>query len=597
MRTLRPDNDEGASLILITMAMVLLVGIAALAVDLGVVRADLRSSQLVADAAVTAGVVQINPITASDAEDACEAAWAYALQNLEDEGAPTSIPTCTTFANACDPAIARDEVGVASPYTITITHPVPDTDTLMAGQALNVNIDGGACQRLGMTIERQRDFSFAPVIGVDSATPTVSAVARIAIRPGEDELVPLLLLEPIACDALVASGQGAVTVTYFNDVPGIIVVDSDGSKTNNPNRCGNNRYTINANDNQLNWIRALPVPDPVDPNAIEVPSAILSYALSGAPGAVAAHSYDPADISGAINPVAGEPAISWFRLYPTPIGATRRITRAPIDWRYNCKAIYPVYPLDLANPAVGYPIDPCPDAATTPSHIEQLQAQYGQPVGTPPIGIGQRWTNSYPCTVDPITWPTLTINETGDWWIDCPGGLIINNTVVTIDGGDLVLDGDVDLRSSGELHLNPSAASDQIVYVRDGDLLKGSQTKLRMDQIFVYLHTGVVNIGGGAGADALRWVAPVAGDFEDLALWAEAPLTFNIGGQSGNTLTGTFFTPFGNPFSLTGQGGQFQTDAQFLTRRLEVKGQGVVKMVPNPDRSTPIPIRGVRLIR
>lgn len=597
MRRLRYDSEDGASLILVTMAMLLVVGIAAVAVDLGVVRTDLRSSQLVADSAVTAGVVQINPITASDAEEACETAWAYALQNLEDEGIPTQIPTCATFANACNPVTARNEVGIASPYTITITHPVPDTDALMAGQALNINIDGGACQRLGITIERQRDFRFAPVIGVDSATPTVSAVARIAVRPGEGELVPLLLLEPIGCNALVASGQGAVTVTYFNDVPGIIVVDSDGSKLNNPNRCGNNRYTIDANDNQLNWIRALPVPDPGNPNNIEVPSAILSYALSGAPGAIAAHAYDPADVTGAINPIPSEPAVTWFRLYPQPIGASRRITRAPIDWRYNCKAVYPIYPLDLSNPAVGYPIDPCPDAATTPSHIEQLQGIYGQPVGTPPVGIGQRWTTSYPCTVDPITWPSLTINETGNWWIDCPGGLIINNTVVTIDGGDLVLDGDIDLRSFGELHLNPSKASDHVVYVRDGDLLKGSQTTLRMDQVFVYLHTGVVNLGGGAGADTLRWEAPIAGDFEDLALWAEAALVFNIGGQSGNTLTGTFFTPFGNPFTLTGQGGQFQTDAQFLTRRLEVKGQGVVRMVPNPDRSTPIPIRGVILIR
>lgn len=597
MRWPRRDNEEGASLILITMAMLLLVGIAAVAVDLGVVRNDLRSSQLVADSAVTAGAVQINPITASDAEDACELAWAYALQNLEDEGVPASSPTCATFANACNPAVARNEQGVAAPYTITITHPVPDGDALMAGQALNPNIDGGACQRLGMTIERQRDFRFAPVIGVDSATPTVSAVARIAVKPGEGELVPLLLLEPISCDALIASGQGAVTVDYFMDVPGIIVVDSDASKTNNPNRCGNNQYSINANDNALNWVRALPVPDPMDPNAIEMPSAILSYALSGAPGADPAHSYDPADVTGPINPVVGEPPVTWFRLYPTPIGTTRRITRAPIDWRYNCLSVYPDYPLDLANPGVGFPIDPCPDAAATPSYIVQLRGQYGQPVGTPPVGIGQRWTTSYPCTVDPITWPSLSINETGSWWVDCPGGLIVNNTVVTIDGGDLVFDGDIDVRSFGELRLNPSDSSDHVVYVRDGDLRKGAQTTLRMDRTFVYLHTGVIDLGGGAGADTLRWIAPEGGDFEDLALWAEAAAVFQIGGQAGNTLTGTFFTPFGDPFTLTGQGGQFQTNAQFLTRRLEVKGQGVVRMIPDPDRSTPIPIRGVILIR
>ena len=113
---------------------------------------------------------------------------------------------------------------------------------------------------------------------------------------------------------------------------------------------------------------------------------------------------------------------------------------------------------------------------------------------------------------------------------------------------------------------------------------------------------GSVLIVGGTGG--LVWTAPLGQGidplavlFEDLALWSEAPLEHQIGGQAGNTLTGTFFTPMSNPFVLTGQGGQFQTDAQFLTRRLEVKGQGEVRMKPDPTRQTLIPIREIRLIR
>ena len=56
-------------------------------------------------------------------------------------------------------------------------------------------------------------------------------------------------------------------------------------------------------------------------------------------------------------------------------------------------------------------------------------------------------------------------------------------------------------------------------------------------------------------------------------------------------------TPDRFPVFSTGQGGQFQTDAQFLSRRLEVKGLGEVRMKPDPDRQTLIPIREVRLIR
>jgi hypothetical protein len=113
----------------------------------------------------------------------------------------------------------------------------------------------------------------------------------------------------------------------------------------------------------------------------------------------------------------------------------------------------------------------------------------------------------------------------------------------------------------------------------------------------VFLQDGVLDMDGGSGG--LTWTAPLLpiSNFEDLALWSENPDLHSIGGQSGNILTGTFFTPFASPFKLTGQAGQFQTDAQFITRRLEVTGLGEVRMHPDPDRSTPIPIKEVRLIR
>ncbi len=143
--------------------------------------------------------------------------------------------------------------------------------------------------------------------------------------------------------------------------------------------------------------------------------------------------------------------------------------------------------------------------------------------------------------------------------------------------------------------MNTSGA-DRVVYIRGGgDLVKTAQSSITLNQTMVYMAGGFVDLVGGSGG--LTWTAPLAGSFEDLALWAEADAEFEIGGQAGNTLTGTFFTPYSNPFVLTGQGGQFQTDAQFLTRRLEVAGQGEVRMQPDPDRQTPIPTLAVRLIR
>jgi hypothetical protein len=275
-----------------------------------------------------------------------------------------------------------------------------------------------------------------------------------------------------------------------------------------------------------------------------------------------------------------EPVASYFRLYPKPVGVSRRITRAPIDWRYNCKSGYPDY-LGMV------PIADCPD--TPAAHIDSLAATRATGDMTA-LGF-TRWTSSNSCT------PAGNVTvSTGNWWIDCPGGFIVNGVDVVFQGGDVVFDGDIDLRSTGTLAINADKPGDSVVVVRaGGDLLKGAQSAIDMERTFVYLVDGKVDLVGGTGG--LVWSAPTGGVFEDLALWSESPVSHQIGGQAGNTLTGTFFTPLADPFSLTGQGGQFQTDAQFLSRRLEVKGLGEVRMKPDPDRQTLIPIREVRLIR
>ena len=381
------------------------------------------------------------------------------------------------------------------------------------------------------------------------------------------------------------------------DIPGFIVVDSDGSKTNNPNRCGNNQWTIDSKGNLNGWIRAIPTPAPGS-----IPSVILSYALSGAAGSNPIRAYDVGNLTlpavGITDPAELLMPQTWFRLYPTPSFTSQRITRAAIDHRYNCKAAYPDYPLDLDNLTLGgIPIAPCLEAPAP--HIDNLVMTYGAPVGVPPMGAFQKWTDFYPCTVDDIAWVPASIAVAGDWWVDCPGGgfIVGNSKTVTFSAGDVVFDGDVDIRTFATFRVNPVPASDHVIFIRSGDLKKGAQSSIFLNQTMVFLQDGRIDIGAGAGG--LTWTAPLlpTSNFEDLALWSESRLQHQLGGQATNILTGTFFTPFSDPFVLTGQSGQFQTDAQFITRRLEVKGQGEVRMHPDPDRSTPIPIKEVRLIR
>ena len=587
-------EERGAALVLIAVSMMLIIGMAALAIDLGALRGDIRADRLAADAAVTAGVAEVDPFSGSDAQQACDVAWEYLLLNLDDEGSSISPPNCSALGGVCSPGVAREATATAGPYAFSITNPVPDGHALMGSQTVNSQIDGVSCQRLGVSIQRNRNHWLARVIGSASGSTKVSAVARHAAGSGGGEVVPLLVLEPISCDALYTSGQGKVTVSFFNDTPGFIVVDSDGSKTNNPNACiGASNWTIDSKGNQNGWIRAIPT-------LSGIPSVILSYALSGAAGANPSRSYDPGDLISGVDPAditdPDEPSSTWFRLFPRPSFVSQRITRSAIDHRYNCKLVYPGYLLDMGNPGLGeIPISPCLDAPAP--YIDQLLIAYGDPAGMSPMGISQRWTDLYPCTVDDTTWALATLSVSGDWWVDCAGGLIVSNSkIVDFNDRNVVFDGDIDLRSFGVLRVNPSPSSDHVVFVRSGgELLKGAQTSITLDQVFVFLQDGRIDIGAGAGG--LTWIAPVAGNFEDLALWSEAPLQHQIGGQAGNTLTGTFFTPFSDPFVLTGQAGQFQTDAQFITRRLEVKGQGEVKMHPDPERTTLIPIREVRLIR
>jgi hypothetical protein len=592
----RVADERGVVLIMMTLLLVTFIVFLALVVDIGLLRMDRRTDHLAADAAATAGVTGLDPFSGGDAEQACATAWDYFLLNVPDEGLNPTPPDCTAFANACNSAIVRTASISTGPYTVEIVQPVPDSHAFMTDQDLNPDVDGGACQRLGVEITRQRDYVFARVLGLESTDTSVSAVARIGVGLGAGELVPLLLLEPIACDALYTSGQGKVTVRYFEDTPGIIVVDSDASKTTNPNRCSTNSWSIDSKGTQNGWIRAIPVPGQT------ISSAILSYALSGAPGANAASAYDPNDLASAVAPAdisdPTEPPSTWFRLYPEPFPTSRRITRAPIDWRYNCRTSYPDYDRDAPGTG-GIPVMGCPETATRSPHIDNLRSQYGDvsDIGSNPPGTFSRWTDTHTCAYQPSD-PDVIV--TGDWWIDCPTGLTINNNV-TFSGGSIVADGPIEVRG-GSLAINDGSSSDEIVYIRSGRLYKVAQASISMTQTFVYLDDGWIDFGGGSGS--LTWTAPIGGttnttanNFEDLALWSESRDVHRLGGQAGNQLEGTLFTPNADPFILTGQAGQFQTAAQFLTRRLEVGGQGEVSMHPDPDRITLIPVRDIRLIR
>ena len=146
------------------------------------------------------------------------------------------------------------------------------------------------------------------------------------------------------------------------------------------------------------------------------------------------------------------------------------------------------------------------------------------------------------------------------------------------------------------MSINPTGATTTIVYVRSGGISKTAQAVLSLNKTSVVLQSGAVNLGGGSGG--LTWIAPhdAASPYDNLALWSESAAGHQMGGQTALTLEGVFFMP-NAAFTFAGQGAQYQTTAQFVSRTLTASGQGTLLIKPDPDRGITIPVVGLHLIR
>lgn len=565
---------------------ILLVGLflaAAIVIDLAALRQDRRGSQTIADFSATAGALALDPVFGGTPLQACHAARAYFVSNSGVTPSGGSDP-CSVFATmgACDattPAISATEL--AGPYTLTITIPVPNppNDLGLLDGRFEADIDGAACERVAVKIQRTRGYVFGGVIGASSGSSLAQAVARTSARQSQGDAVSLVLLDPTGCKSLWNKGQAKVLVRGKGGLPGIITLDSSGTQTTGQDqlrKCTQQGqdFTVDAFNSVNTRIEAAPGADAAG-NPIS--GVIYSYALI--PGQGTPYAFDTDDVIG--SPV---------RLVPRPVPGNR-VGRIPIDWRYNCK-----------------PSNGCPFAASTPPHIDNVRAALGT-AGSPPPGFNQ-WTAVFgqsACSTQPGD-PQIVVQ--GNWWIDC--AKLTVRSWITFQTGSVVFEGPVDVQGGG-LCINmgtndcaprattadscPStgAATDAIVYVRSGAIVKRAQACLTLNQNMVYIEDGHIDFGAGDGA--LTWTAPLAGDFQNLGLWSESSAEHMLGGQAALTLEGAFFTPNAYPFVIQGQGFQFQTKAQFITFRLHIDGLGVLEMEADPERIIPIPLQGVRLIR
>ncbi len=557
-RELARRDQRGVVVPLVAVAMVVLLLIAAFVLDLGVARTRSRSIQSAVDlAALAAGPA----LGRDDPRDACATAVENLRSNVTEFSTLDPTTACSNLPTAAcsSPSTVSTATHTSGGSTLRIRYPATDAAIAVAGSTGPWPNDGSACRRMTVELASTQTTAFGGITGNDETSVTRSAT--VLGRPVTTADVPALwLLDPTGCTALSVTGgsqltAGAEATGSTPAIPGLIAVDSDGSD------CSSNQVTISASGtgSQLTAV----------PSSGDTPGQVTLFAQPPGSTTCAPPACSSADVTGG-------------RLSPAPANQASRATRAPVDWRFNCRSTYPDYRSTT--------VEGCPTEA--PPYLDNLRTAVG--ASGQPAGF-QRWRATQSCN------PSGTVTVTGNWWVDCPSGLSIGNgTTVTFSGGNVVMDQALSM-TGGALNFNStnttpnlpvsctpplvttpcttsSSATAAWVYQRAGEW-RVTGGVLNVNRAAVIMANGYLQVAGGAPP---RWLAPTEGPFSGLAYWSELSSNkFSMAGGAGVMLSGVFFTPNADPFSLTGGGTWGQQSAQFISYRLAVSGGGTATLVPD----------------
>jgi hypothetical protein len=629
----RLDDETGAYAILFAILIVAILSIAAVAVDLSSQMAYAGDNRSRADFAALAAGSKLP----GDPLGACNEAWKFIRANTRDlpatavspcaSGVPQAFnPVCT----ATTPAVVYQATNTGPTYQISITYPVPNSDPSMLGRVGPGTVDGldsERCQRMAVSVRSSHATIFGGILKSGRLSSPATAVVRARLQGFTKVPVALLILDPYGCNALTNSGQAAAYV-YAADVnnPGFISLDSDGTKIGNPNRCDQaNQFTVDVSGTGNANIKACANTfDPLNPTSCTDPGTIDLYSFASGQTTCS---------NG--NPVACDPTdVNNGTLYPQPIQEFYRATVLPAYRRWNCRGTgvgvlpyrqYAPYPSPLLPVSIGQ----CDHTDTNDSaapYIDNLNTTIGQSgIPTGFCNLNAKPANGCPTVPGYATKgvscglsssdPAVNV-PAGNWDITCKGGMSISTNVTFATGSNVVVDDGLSTgANNGSVSLNAvtpgtcdAAQPNVYMFFRgSGGFSKGAQSSMTLCHTMVYL-TGAKPNGNstpptldfGAGSGSLTWVAPSSGPFNGLALWSEGAggnFPHNIGGQASLVLQGVFFMPYADPFTFTGQGALYQTQAQFVTFRMNIAGQGTLTMVPSPSNALTIPKYGWALIR
>lgn len=601
----RPSQrDRGAALVIVALMITVLFLIVAIVIDLGITRSDRRGGQLAVDNA-TASAAQT--LADSDAETACLDAISIAAATL-DVSDPFSGADCASL-DPCSASTPNSTTASSGEYVITIHHPVLANSLLMQKSSTISNAgvassaaDGTPCERIAVELRTTGDPFFGGIASPEDRSSTVHAVSRIDTGGTEEHPLNLLALERYECGVFVLSGQGDVIVASSvdsggNRVPGIAALDSDASTTGNS--CNGNAATLESSG-QGSLIANGPCPaNPATECSGEGRIPVLAPFVDGAcTGTTDA----PACREGPNGQITPDVEVS-----------PGQFTRAPLDYRYNCKASYASeswYAAPLSQPIPG-----CSEQTANTDYIDELK-DYVQSISsmnaaTRLLPANGAWLtiggNNPSCSVDNVTY-------IGNVFVNCDNFRPGDNVVFA--GGNVIFRDQVTVQNStASLTLNapcpdpppltapfcaPSISwtdgqgfSESQASTAGAWISVGGQFKISSGAVSGEFATllfpddnGVLNATGGD----FVWEAPDGvGPFDDLAVWSEGTADHTLGGNGSITVIGALFTGQAT-FDYAGGAPQTMDEAQFIANRLRFTGSSTLSMAPAADRNVRFPL-------
>jgi hypothetical protein len=589
---------------MVAITLFLLIGSAALAVDIGATWADRSIDQKITDSAAAAGALEA--VDGGTPRSACEIAVAYVASNAREIGS-VDDSDCDNFTTAkCTPGTEEKATFTEGRYDITVIHPVKDDHELMTSGIVGATAqplldDGKPCGRLAVEMTATRRSLFAQLLGFGQGRTTVHTVAK-ASDGTEEPPINLLVLNRHHCETISVAGSGGVIVEAIIDrdpdtgvetlVEGTIAADSDGTVG-----CSNRGVLHIASNSARMWAHG-----PVGCDGQFDTHTVGSFTAGDGCGRIQTYAAGtPGCEPYPANFPACTPGGSSNKPKPDPTRLAKPYTRERVDHRYNCYSNYAwssfpevswateaLLVSNWQNIKTCNEWDPSAESGRGNDHIYNLIQDVKSSGNPDNRGTWSAWPHG--CS------PTTTINQTGNFVINCTsgGGFKVSGSV-TIKG-NVVFTGDVNIGSGGHLNIDNSSTKQGWAFFRGGQLSNTSNGQLTLNYTMAYMSkTSSISLGASNGN--VKWIAPEGGPFDALALWSDAiGTTHKWTGQAPLEMEGVFFIPRATA-EYVGGSSQTNTKAQWIADKLSASGNSALVVAPADGRSVNFAGTGTALIR